>query len=617
MVLGWSLQLYSVEGRTDLEDFSARAAVLEALIVGREQELRQTWRELRLRDGGAEQVTPKRRSHYAFLVRGSTFPIDLLNAFASILNSLDSDRLWVCIDSVPINTVYAETPLLIFADTSELTNYSDRAAFLERFDILCYGEGLEGLHCGPILRCNDDLDLYASSSFDWASMKAIREFGFTALPLSLEFALQEDPFRLAIQTLRLLSDGRSGRCVIAAEDRTAILGSQLESRESLSVEQLSAAIWSKGVCRSWRTSAAEDVEWLRFGSCLVPSGSDTYLESVSGKGLSIEDAHVGTVGEAFERFSAHNANRSLVVASASDAGLRKYSLRRFHPFGRDYDMEKSDDDLGFLYVRGVDEVSGENALVPFCLVPFPYVPKPGEDSVTHSCSTGLAAYTDRRSCVLRSVLEILERDDFYPSFLHQRTGKIVDIGRLDETSTESWLGRFLGSQQFELWLVSYDSFPSVPILHAFVLDRHNGVLSRGSGSGLDLRSAAEAATKEAFQIREQLLDSKRTGLYPSKAYREWASADTIAVVVQYLRTLECDAFAPLSRSVTTESLLMLCKAAVVECGSTIIAVDIPCAVREWHVVRALIPGMCCHQFASSSEGGKKLKSPAFKYGIPA
>ncbi|EYF01920.1 YcaO-like family protein [Chondromyces apiculatus] len=489
-----------------------------------------------------------------------------------------------------------------------------RALLSRGAEVLWYGEGSEGVHLGPVLRAPRDLDDYLEATHGWGAARDLWRMGFTdGWPVTLISAIRDDVSGVARAAQRALS-APAGSCVLLGGMRQVSLWTTL-ARAPVTLDVLcSSQTWSKGMLADLRVERAVEVDAVWVASCRSPAGGDAYLEGNFGKGTSPEEARITGVGEAVERFSAFLGSRE-VRAGEAPPTTEELPLRAFHPFAPAWEayLAQGEPPVEMTQVR--DEVSGRVVRVPATLLHESYGPTHPSSASTGTTSCGLAAYPDRRGAVLRGALETLERDSFYPAFLHQRPAQCLALDDVPDAPRRGDLRDLAGALErlgFSFWLLRYPDARALPIVHAFLLDAAGTAMSRGAGSGYTWATAAVKALLEAVQLREQFALVAQQG--PSgptdDGYVAWAKPEVIAELCAYLR-----------RSTRPDRLVDLpdeaaLHARVLAGVGALLVKDLPSPAVDMSAVRVLIPGATCHACPSISAGGAKLLGAAFKHPVP-
>lgn len=546
--------------------------------------------------------------------------VEEARALAEALERAGSLERWQIVRGWPEQATSAEPALVMLIAARE----EGRPEALLRgrvppFRVLWFGEGAEGLHAGPVFERPEDVTSYAQAASAWSSTRELRRLDFgEQWPLSLLLRLRRSPDAVASAVEALLRAPRSS-CVLVDTGQvvapwTALIESPVTPGDLLRTQR-----WSKGMLRDLSVFQGEACQDVFFGACLGPCDEDAELEAKFGKGMSAEEAEQTTVGEAVERFAAWRAARRPTPSRSSETPSRVYALADFHPFGAPWDDYLRRGSPPIPMVVMIDELTGERVASPECLVPEPYWPPSGE-YLTGGTTSGLAAFPSRDGAIVRASMEILERHNFYPAFLHQREGVRLLPSQLPDGARKADLLRLVDSflpEVSRLWLLSYPDELELPIVHAFLWDERLHAMSRGSGSGLDVTAAALKATLEALQLRMQHEHVQRSGSAEGEnhAYAAWASphvCDTLKSYLQAQRTGRADM--PMFEG--DAELLGHTKGKLRRSGAAMLVADLPCPVQGWSAVRVLLPGITSHGAPSASAGGRRLLGARFRYPVP-
>jgi ribosomal protein S12 methylthiotransferase accessory factor YcaO len=259
-------------------------------------------------------------------------------------------------------------------------------------------------------------------------------------------------------------------------------------------------------------------------------------------------------------------------------------------------------------MTAVDELTGKRVRVPKALVVFPYLSNDLRPSL--GVTTGLAAYPTRVGAVVRGLREVLDRDNFYRNFLQMRPAvRLID----DAVGAGLEVAQAVGPR--DDWLVF--AYPEkrfgLPMVQAFFHDRVDGVMVRGTGSGLSWQAASRAAILEAtqllYQARKMVPDTVWSG-YPA-----WSTPTVITELRDYLGSQPVDEPPAVAWERDEEQLsALLGRLAVV--GMPVLVTAFRTPAHDWHVVRVLVPGTTTCQYSSDSAGGRALLNAPWRHGIP-
>lgn len=544
-------------------------------------------------------------------------------ALASALDALDDGCEWR--PTSRLDLASAETtapPVVVLLEAHE---HGQPRLALESLGgsarVVWLGEALEGLQVGPVLDDVAAAARYEDATRNWSSVGAVEELGFgERWPSSVLPRLRADARPIARSVLRVLCSTR-GSCVLIDEDRRVRLWSAMLEEAIAPEELVDEQSWSKGMLRDLEVEESSELPSLFFGRCSSPCDRDVALEPRFGKGFTARQARETTVGEAVERFCSWLAGRSSAPPPRLEARpARRYRLEHFHPFGPAYDAYCDRGSPAICTTTARDLISGELVEVPACLVPEPYEPPPEDGYCTAATTSGLAAFTSLEGAVLRGAMELLERNDFYPSFLHLAPAERVSPEVLPAGSgRDELVERIAGLRRLglELTLLHYRGELGLPIVHSFLWDPEHGAMARGAGSDPDIARATLKATVEALQIMNQHRFVRESGLREgaNAAYVEWATAEVTELVRGYLGQQPL-AERPLPTFGDDAAMLEHLRQRLRARGTPLLVAELPCPIAGWHAVRVLMPGITCHGYGSSSDGGRRLLDPRFPYAVP-
>ena len=141
-----------------------------------------------------------------------------------------------------------------------------------------------------------------------------------------------------------------------------------------------------------------------------------------GKGVSLSDMFLGSLGEAVERaiggFAFFNKKDEIVYGSYKD--LVNGGTHCIHPDelllfaneqfknGMPYSRFTENSYLG--WVKGKRLISGEEIYVPAQMVMMVYLRKPNEQSIGYATSGGMACHVDWETTIYQCICELIERD---------------------------------------------------------------------------------------------------------------------------------------------------------------------------------------------------------------
>jgi ribosomal protein S12 methylthiotransferase accessory factor YcaO len=495
-----------------------------------------------------------------------------------------------------------DCPQMLLADTEP-----DPLAWKTKWKvpILWSGECHDGTFVGPLISNQAELDEYAEATCTYFGDRALRDLGVTTRPLPL----LTDPLRVqttAAAIVRLLAGCRRGEVILVDDQRPVCLWTSVRYRKVPADRAENEQAWSLGFVRDL---AVEQVAGIHLASCRSPAGRvPAELEGNSGKARVVADAKIRAISESAERVAAWLANAALPAAVAQPA--ERLPLEFFHPYGPIWDANPHRSHRQVEYVRGESLTHEREVLVPKALVTFPYEPGPGFERPTWGVTSGLACHPEPAEAIIRALREVLERDCLYPNFLHQRPATRL----VHEAVDAAVCGLLDASPTMSLTVLRYDC--TVPIAHAFAVTQSAAgpMLGRGCGSGLSWREAIERAVEEAIQVHTEALRARQ--LHMGSAFREWRRPEVAARVLGYLSAQPPGNCPPWLESASAAEQLTDVVADLRAAGSEVVLVRLPCPIEGWHAVRVLVRGATTSQWASDSEGGRKLRLAPWQFGIP-
>jgi ribosomal protein S12 methylthiotransferase accessory factor YcaO len=544
-----------------------------------------------------------------FMIRETLQLERVLGPFLDLLCREDAAIRWRFSENtlIAISDSFHRQVRIPIRDFEPLQLHDREHAWLTDSDLLWLGENPEGIQVGPLVRSEEDFERYSHAQQDWSSAERLKSFGFGhTWPLSVALEIERRPEQLAKSIVTVLRS-RPGICRLLETGEEKMLWTDLSLSSETTADPLASQVWSKGMLKNLSVEADSDYPEVFVGRCLTPCESDAFFEGNSGKGFSREEAYWSTVGEAVERFASWRANFTTSLESGSG-----YPLRSFHPFGNAWVEYLRKGAPSLSVVGGVDELSGEKALVPACLIPFPLVLS-GE-AATVANTAGLAAHPERAKAIRSGLLELLERNNFYPAFLNLKKGARIrlDSHFPDLRSPMKGLLRRLEKEGSAYWFVFFESEFAIPTVHAFVVVQSGAAITRGSGSALGWLGACEKALLEAIQIRRLPAKEDLTSI------EEWRDPVVVRYVTQYLESFSyCDfGSLPVIPDKGDDPLFTHITGRMRALGRKLIVVDLPSPLAGWSAVRVLVPGFTTHQEPSESEGGEPLRLKKFPFPVP-
>jgi ribosomal protein S12 methylthiotransferase accessory factor len=360
----------------------------------------------------------------------------------------------------------------------------------------------------------------------------------------------------------------------------------------------------------------------------------------AGKGETEQEAMLGAIGEALERYCAYQENPEAVFrATAADLGRAAipppdfvlYSDRQYALPGFKYAKPDMQTPIG--WTRAVELPEGSEAFVPASLV-YLYFNTEGPDG--YFCpptSNGLAAGPSLDSAVLSGLYELIERDAFLITWMNR-----LAVPRVDYSSMPGIAARIRSHYaRFGIEALVYDVTTDigVPVMMAMAVDRSGGgpAVVVGLGCHLNPAVALKKALMEVCQVRpsQSIKFAKSSPAETLNAYSDVKTLEDHAGFAAIPGNLhEFDFLWNSSRSKQIEEMsdgsageekadlahcVRLLRAA--ECRVAYVELTTPdVAPYGVHVVRAIATGMQPIHFGTGEErlGGRRVFETAAKLG---
>lgn len=232
-------------------------------------------------------------------------------------------------------------------------------------------------------------------------------------------------------------------------------------------------------------------EWISDASDLPQPGAGTALDP--------ERARLKAIGEALERYaggiyratSMPTATRDELPSTLNSVDPRSWSGR--------VESEEAVARGRYRWTRGIDLNSGAPTLLPSQLVYVPYWRAPGEPVLRGPTSNGLASGTSWWGAVTRALLEIIEREAFLLTYLHQHAPQQHDLAALEDRSTRRLLDE-LPYSGLELSVLDISTDIPVHVALAVGVDRSGRypALTLGAKASFARETAVVGAIEEVF-----------------------------------------------------------------------------------------------------------------------
>jgi ribosomal protein S12 methylthiotransferase accessory factor len=230
----------------------------------------------------------------------------------------------------------------------------------------------------------------------------------------------------------------------------------------------------------------------------------------SGKGMTEQDARLGALGEACERYSAASWDRSLVrVGRRAELDGPSLDPRDLVLYADDqyadlpYAPWREASAIG--WVEATDLLAGSGVLVPAIGVFLDYEVQDRREYLCPVTSNGLAAGATLAAAVLAAALEVIERDAFVISWLNRLPGRRIDPLTVPDSELVA-LVRAYRRRGVETELYELSTDLPVRVVAAVGVQLEGSGPSAVVGLGADLEGAAAArkAALEVGQVRPAL-----------------------------------------------------------------------------------------------------------------
>jgi ribosomal protein S12 methylthiotransferase accessory factor len=229
--------------------------------------------------------------------------------------------------------------------------------------------------------------------------------------------------------------------------------------------------------------------------------------TASGKGETEEEAAMGAIGEAIERYCASHPDPERFVL-ATYAGLKGraldpkscvlYSENQYASDGFPYNRFHEEATLAWMPALSLP--TEEEILVPASLIYLNYPCRRPEEYIAAQTSNGLAAGHDLEAAILGGLYELVERDGFLIHWLNQLPGPRVDLSGLDGLP-RSIIAHF---RRFGVEVCAFNLSVDIPIpvMMGLLIDRsgQGPAAVVGLGCHLEPAEALRKALMETCQV---------------------------------------------------------------------------------------------------------------------
>ncbi len=227
---------------------------------------------------------------------------------------------------------------------------------------------------------------------------------------------------------------------------------------------------------------------------------DIKLDTVSGKGFSVEESITTCIGETAERYCLHTPDSPSRLLNGSyrdicdDHTLIDYKFIDIHNIDEKDDIQKLNKQISLNWTSGTSIFGGGNVYIPDSLVWFRY---DKEDRYLASTSNGCAAGTRFEDAVANSILEVIERDSMMRTWCLQSSPKVInDIPEELEPTLSSF-----NEREYEVDFFVLESSIDFPVI-ACLLQNNNIQYPKcviGCSASFSIPTAMKNALAEAGQ----------------------------------------------------------------------------------------------------------------------
>lgn len=254
----------------------------------------------------------------------------------------------------------------------------------------------------------------------------------------------------------------------------------------------------------------------------------------SGKGMSIEQAHISCLGEAVERYSSARWSSAEILYSTidelPDRALHPSELVLYLPEDYKhlpYAPFKKASQLGWVKARSLTK--DDELWVPAISVFMEYQITSQAEFLFPTTSNGLAAGKTLLDAVLGAIYEVIERDAFMISWLHQLPGKVYDATQHPDPEVRMLVESY-ARRGVKIALISLPTDHPVSVFAGLALQEswelRGPAVTVGLGAHLDPQEAARQAAIEVAQVRPAL---RRRARVNDNSRMEQLAADPMKV----------------------------------------------------------------------------------------
>ncbi|MBD2345137.1 YcaO-like family protein [Anabaena subtropica FACHB-260] len=232
------------------------------------------------------------------------------------------------------------------------------------------------------------------------------------------------------------------------------------------------------------------------------------LRSGVGRGMTDEQAIIGAVGEAVERYCGSIVDyRQMIVSNYEDLGECAVQPPAFFSFSDKQYSEPNfpypafDPTIQTSWISALALASNQKVLVPACLVYLDWESDQPGDFILPASSNGMASGPSLEFAAYSGLCELIERDAFIITWLNRLPAPRIYFDHRPGIETE--FARHYA--RFDIELVAFDLTTDiqVPVVMAMIIDRSgkSPAVATGLGCHLDGSTALRKAIFEVCQSR--------------------------------------------------------------------------------------------------------------------
>lgn len=360
-----------------------------------------------------------------------------------------------------------------------------------------------------------------------------------------------------------------------------------------------------------------------------------------GAGYNLQSSWNSAVGESLERYAASNLDKNrLIFGSYKQFGQKACDPSKFQLFSdAQYESDKFpysrfNENSNINWIKGISWLTKKPFLVPAAMVYLPYKASEGEDRITPSISTGLAAAPTFKEAILRGIYEVIERDAFSLSWLCKISP--IKIKNIEEFLPDFWRVMPRKNYVYNFYELTLDINIPVAFVTIDGTSPSDPNLTIGGASRLSLSEALKKSALEAVQGRpyiKSLLEFYKswncnTGFSNVDNFQKhailYSKYPELRNQIDYLIGNKSDNiyrernYEPAPSQISYDTELDYCLSEIEKSGYDVIVVDLTTTdLRQIgvHVARVLIPGL--HGLHGSHKfrflGGNRLQNMIEKY----